>query len=393
MPALYLLDPPPTPAWEPFCTSRPRSELRAGAWLIRERWEAIADEPCRGIDAAAHLHPFLEDGVPAIGSLDAVEGPAFVGFTTFAPAGVTPDTDTAQPARLVNDEATVGWWVPDGVTWRPDEGEDWDPVAIDGVVLHGAYDLLTALDLLLVADVADFTSEGGDGLPDGALVIGDPTDVVVLGAAVEPGVTFDVRGGAIVVEQYVRIKSGTRLEGPLYIGPGTEVLGGEIRWSAIGPRCKIRGEMANSVLLGYANKAHDGFLGHSCLGRWVNLGAGTITSNLKNTYGSITLDVDGLPIPTERQFLGSLIGDHAKTAIGTLFGTGSVVGAGANVFGSTRPPRYVPAFAWGAGGDHTERVRRDGFLTTAERVLPRRQVEFTDEIRRMLETLYDHAAR
>ena len=134
----------------------------------------------------------------------------------------------------------------------------------------------------------------------------------------------------------------------------------------------MHGELSNCVLLGYANKSHDGFVGHSVIGQWANLGAGTITSNLKNTYGEVRLDLPGGRVPTGRTFLGSLIGDHAKTAIGTMLSTGSVIGAGANVVGAP-VPRWVPPFAWGAGG--AEFLDVDGFVRIAGRVMPRRQVE------------------
>ncbi len=120
-------------------------------------------------------------------------------------------------------------------------------------------------------------------------------------------------------------------------------------------------------------------MGHSVLGHWVNLGAMTTTSNLKNTYGEVALDVAGTRLASGRQFLGSLIGDHAKTAIGTLLPTGTVVGAGANVFGSANAPKYVPPMAWGSEG--AERMTEDGFLKVAERVMPRRDVAFTPERR------------
>jgi UDP-N-acetylglucosamine diphosphorylase/glucosamine-1-phosphate N-acetyltransferase len=317
-----------------------------------------------------------------------VEGPAIVGRGAFAPAGVSPDLPAGM-ARLVNDGDVVGWWVPEGSTWEPgqDEGEE---VTLDGFLLHGSYDLVTALEHMLVADAADFTHEPGDQLADGSMVIGDPTDVVILGAMVEPGVVFDVRGGAVIMEQHSYVKSGTRLEGPIYVGPGTEILGGVVHRCSIGPRCKVRGEIADSVLLGYANKAHDGFVGHSVLGRWVNVGAGTTTSDLKNTYGDIRLEVADQRIETGLQHFGSLIGDHAKFAIGTQLNTGTVVGAGANVFGASRPPKYVPPFAWGSGG---ERMSRDGFLSVATRVMPRRQVAFTDAVRDSLGRIWDHANR
>ena len=388
MTKLFLLDPEPSAAWYPFADCRPIAELRAGAWLIRERWEAITDGETEAIFAAHHLHGFAEDGVPPVTAARTVEGPAIVGRGAFAPAGVPPDLPSG-PARLVNDGDAVGWWVPEGATWEEgqDEGED---VTLDGFLLHGSYDLVTALEHMLVADTADFTHEPGDQLADGSMVIGDPTDVVALGALVEPGVVFDVRGGAVVIEQHSYVKSGTRLEGPVYVGPGTEIQGGVVHRCSIGPRCRVRGEIANSVLLGYANKAHDGFVGHSVLGRWVNVGAGTTTSNLKNTYGDIRLDVAGERIETGLQNLGTLFGDHAKLAIGTQLDTGTVLGAGANVFGVSRPPKYVPPFAWGSSG---ERTSRDGFLTVATRVMPRRQVAFTDAVRDSLGRIYDHSAR
>ncbi|NIN11564.1 MAG: hypothetical protein GTN62_08675 [Gemmatimonadales bacterium] len=383
---LYLHDPTPSPAWLPFADCRPIAELRAGAWLIRERWEAIAEGETRAVHAAEHLVEFAEDGVPAVTAPGRVDGPAIIGHSTFAPSGVRPDLP-AEPARLENEGNTVGWWVPQGEHWEPGV-ELATGVEIEGLLLHGSYDLITALEHLLVADTADFTHEPGDPLPQGVVVIGDPADVVILGAVVEPGVVFDLRSGAVVIEQHGYVKGGTRFEGPVYVGPGCEILGGQVSRCSIGPRCKVRGEIADSVLVGYANKAHDGYVGHSVLGRWVNVGAGTTTSNLKNTYGSVRLNVAGERIDTGRRNLGSLFGDHAKIAIGTFLDTGTVVGVGANVFGAVRPPKYVAPFAWGCEG---ETMSRDGFLTVASRVMPRRQVQVSDAVRASLGRIYDRA--
>jgi hypothetical protein len=118
------------------------------------------------------------------------------------------------------------------------------------------------------------------------------------------------------------------------------------------------------------------------IGPWVNLGAGTTTSNLKNTYGTVRLEIAGERIDTGRLNLGSLIGDHAKTAIGTMLATGTVVSAGANVFGTSTPPKYVPPFAWGCSG--SERMTEDGFLRVAERVMSRRNIPFSAERRESL---------
>ncbi len=384
---LYLLEPEPQPAWFPFADARPTCELRAGVWLIRERWEAIGEATSVAIFAPPHLQAFMEDGVPPVRARGAVHGPAIVGRSDFAPSGVQPDLGR-KAARLVHEGETVGWWVPEGQRWDGD-GDDWPEVELDGLRLHGAYDLVSALEHFLPPDAADFTQERGDGVPDGCVVIGDPVDVIILGGEVEPGTVFDVRQGPAVVEQHAYVMSGSRLEGPVYVGPGTQVLGGAIRASVVGPRCKVHGDVAETVFVGYANKAHEGFVGHSVIGRWVNLGAGTTTSDLKNTYGPVRLQLASGKSETGRQFLGSLIGDHAKTAIGTQLDTGTVVGVGANIFGVSRPPKHVPPFAWGGTG---ERMTREAFLKIAERVMPRRGVAVTDEARRMLEAIYDYAA-
>jgi UDP-N-acetylglucosamine diphosphorylase/glucosamine-1-phosphate N-acetyltransferase len=386
--ALYLLDPDPAPAWAPFAGVRPLSELRAGAHLIRERWETFVGAEATEVLALPHLAGFAEPGLPPVRARHAIAGPAVIGSSTFAPRGIAPALPAAA-ARLVSRGITVGWAVPAGTTW---EGPQ--PVAqaveVPGVVLHGVFDLLPALNQLLPEDLQAMLGDS-DPIPAGSIVIGDPAAVAVHTAGVEPGVVFDVSNGPVVVESGAEIRSGARLEGPLWIGANTRVLGGDIRGSAIGPRCNVRGEMSACVFLGYANKSHDGFVGTSVVGRWANFGAGSVTSNLKNTYGPVRLDVAGTAIETGQQFLGSLLGDHAKTAIGTLLGTGTVVGAGASVFDGVRAPKYVAPFAWGGGSD--ERMTRDGFLKTVERVLPRRDETLTPEMREVLGRVYDWATK
>lgn len=386
--ALYLLDPEPTPAWAPFAGVRPLSELRAGAVLVRERWEAFVGADATAVFAMPHLAGFTEPGVPDVRPFGPVKGPAVIGSSTFAPQGIAPALPEG-PARLVCGGVTVGWAVGAGATWSGPQPHA-QTVEVAGVLLRGVYDLIASLPRLLQDDLRALLGES-DPVPAGSLVMGDPTLLDIRDAAIEPGVVFDLTQGPVVIESGVEVRSGTRLEGPLWIGANTRVLGGPIKISAIGPHCVVRGEMTNMVFLGYGNKSHDGFVGHSVLGRWVNLGAGTITSNLKNTYGAVRLDVAGMGIETGMQNLGSLIGDHAKTAIGTLLATGSVIGAGASVFGAVRPPKYVPPFAW--GGETSERASRDGFLRIAERVMPRRDVAFDDATRATLSRVYDWGTR
>jgi UDP-N-acetylglucosamine diphosphorylase/glucosamine-1-phosphate N-acetyltransferase len=382
--ALYLLDPDPAPAWAPFVGARPLCELRAGAHLIRERWETFIGTETAAIFALPHLAGFAEAGVPRVAARGPVPGPAVIGSSTFAPRGLAPPLPN-RAFRLTSGGVTVGWGVGPGATW---DGPQPHAAAIEvpGVVLHGAYDLVPALERLLPDDLRGLLGDS-DPIPSGSIILGDPAAIALRDAAVEPGVVFDVRNGPVVLESGAEVRAGARLEGPLWIGANAHVLGGPVRASAIGPRTNARGELSNCVFLGYANKAHDGFVGHCVIGRWANLGAGTITSNLKNTYGRVHLEIAGTRLETGLQFLGSLIGDHAKTAIGTLLGTGTVIGTGASVFDGERPPKYVPPFAWGGVGDG--RMTKDGFLKIAGRVLPRRDVAVDDATRAMLERIYD----
>jgi len=385
---LYLLDPDPGPAWEPFAGVRPLSELRAGAHLIRERWEMFVGTEAAAIFALPHLAGFPEAGVPPVEPRRSVPGPAIIGSSTFAPRGLAaPFPDV--PTRLVHGGITVGWAVPAGGTWS-------GPVAnaraidVDGVLLRGVHDLVTALEQLLREDTIKLLGDS-EPVPQGSIVIGDPAWISLREDLIEPGVVFDTRNGPVVLESGVEVRSGTRLEGPLWVGSNTRLVGGPLRNSAIGPWSVVHGEMSTTTLLGYANKSHYGFVGHSVLGRWVNLGAGTTTSNLKSTYGPVRLRVRDADLETGHQFLGSLIGDHAKTAIGTMLDTGSVIGAGASVFDGLRAPKYVPPFAW--GGAASERMTKQKFLAIVERVLPRRDIQVTEPMRSYLSRAFDWLTR
>lgn len=206
----------------------------------------------------------------------------------------------------------------------------------------------------------------------------------------EPGVLLDTREGPIHLGDGVEVLSGARLAGPLLAGPGSRLLGGSLSRVSAGPVSYLRGEVEESVVLGFSNKAHDGFLGHSCVGRWVNLGALTTTSDLKNNYGPVRLGTAEGTVETGLLKLGSLIADHARTAIGTLLDTGTVVGAGANVFGSARPPKWIPPFAWGTG-PAAGRTRREAFLATARTVHERRGVPFDSRTEAWLGEVWDAA--
>lgn len=395
MTSLYLVEPVASTAWAPFTGVRPVSELRAGAWLIRERWEAAVGARTSAI-LSPHLAGFVDTESPPVIQPDGITGPAIIARSQVVPPRTalgfvrpSPDGDRLV-RRLTSRGSTIAWRLEPGEAWRgPDDlGESME---VEAMALEGTWQLIDGLERLLPADCLEFTAAPADPVPPGSLVLGDPTQVVCLDARVEPGVVFDTRSGPVVLTEGVEVRSGTRLEGPLFAGPRTRLLGGAIRHCSFGPECRVHGEMATSVMLGYANKSHDGFVGHSVVGQWVNLGAGTITSNLKNTYGSVRLEPANGRIETGRTFLGSLIGDHAKLGIGTLLGAGTLIGAGAQLAGNP-VPRWVPPFCW-TTADGPNRVEQDAFLRIAGRVLPRRGVELTPEREQWLRGLHARLAR
>jgi UDP-N-acetylglucosamine diphosphorylase / glucose-1-phosphate thymidylyltransferase / UDP-N-acetylgalactosamine diphosphorylase / glucosamine-1-phosphate N-acetyltransferase / galactosamine-1-phosphate N-acetyltransferase len=162
-------------------------------------------------------------------------------------------------------------------------------------------------------------------------------------AVIEPFEVFDATQGAIVIEANAVVRSVSRIAGPFVLGRNSQWLGGSAHTASVGDHCKVNGEMSTTIVCGHANKGRDGFVGHSYLGRWSNLGAGTKTSNLKSTYGPVSFAGE----PTGLPFLGSILGCQATTGIGTRLTTGSSIGAGANVISDDTLPNGLPSFAFG----------------------------------------------
>ena len=196
---------------------------------------------------------------------------------------------------------------------------------------------------------------------------------------------LDASHGPIIVDADVRISPFSSLEGPLYVGKRSTIKpGAALRHSVIGRICNIGGEVKSAIIHPFTNKSHTGFLGDSILGSWINLGAGTNTSNLKNNYGEIRVSWDGNHYETHRQFLGSIIGDHSKTAIGVRLNTGTVIGAFSNVFHADFPPRSIPSFSWGNGTHEFDKA-----METASRVLKRRNLVLSESEKALFRTLAD----
>lgn len=207
-------------------------------------------------------------------------------------------------------------------------------------------------------------------------------------ASVHPTAVIDRTKGPVIIGEDAEVGPLSVLIGPCAVGARTKVKPhATLHTVAIGPVCKVAGEIEDAVLQGYANKQHDGFLGHSYLCEWTNLGAGTITSDLMNTYGDIIVSTPWGRVNTERMFLGLLIGDHAKTAIGTYFMTGTLAGVCANVVGESYPARYIPSFTW--KDTSTPRYNIEKALAVARTVMARRGWSLGPAAEALLRTIHE----
>jgi UDP-N-acetylglucosamine diphosphorylase/glucosamine-1-phosphate N-acetyltransferase len=204
-------------------------------------------------------------------------------------------------------------------------------------------------------------------------------------------VVIDASAGPVYLDEEVEVHPFTRIEGPAYVGPKSILLGTKLREGcSIGPVCRVGGEVEESVIQGYSNKYHDGFLGHAYVGEWVNLGAQTSNSDLKNDYSSVEVVLNGRKINTGSTKVGSLIGDHTKTSIGTLFNTGSVVGAmGIIMATGSVLPKSIPSFAWFLNGATTKGFGRRALYQTAKIAMGRRKKQWTEADQTMWEHIYE----
>ena len=264
-----------------------------------------------------------------------------------------------------------------------------------GWMVDYPWDLVERNEEMLCLDYPDDGSEPAHpSPPTGVMVVGPCHRLIVEpGARVEPMVMIDTTRGPVVIARDALVQSFSRLEGPCYVGPGSHVLGARIKGSTIGPVCRVGGEVEASILQGFSNKGHDGFLGHSYLGEWVNLGAGTQVSNLRNDYGQVRVTIQGHKVDTHLTKVGAFLGDHSKTGLGTLINSGSVIG----VFGHLLPtgallPRAIPSFCRCWHGQIQPRSDWREMLTTAAKVMRRRDQELTIAHSDLFLTLYDQTA-
>ncbi|HTU22842.1 MAG TPA: putative sugar nucleotidyl transferase [Gemmataceae bacterium] len=378
----------------PLTLTRPAFDLRCGAVTLLERLEHCLPEPVSlalvrsELADLCHLqHPHLQVRESAIEEDHAEsELVLLVNARWLAPAErlVLPNRPAIgcvgdQAAYAVVPACELRGLSLTNLAWRLAEWRHKLPhQPAGGRMIDYPWDLVERNGMALEDDYRHWWNEG---IPEAhGVAISGPAErcLVAHSAEIEPMVHIDTRKGPVLIDRGAVVQSFSRIEGPCYIGAETRILSARIHGGSIGPQCRIGGEVEASIVHGYSNKAHEGFLGHSYVGEWVNLAAGTQTSDLRTDYGPSRMTIDGKTVDTGLIKVGSFLGDHTKTSLNTLFNTGSLIGVfGQLLGGGELLPRQVPSFCrYGRGKLHERNALREMF-TTAQVVMGRRGREWT----------------
>jgi UDP-N-acetylglucosamine diphosphorylase/glucosamine-1-phosphate N-acetyltransferase len=389
---------------EPLALTRPAFDLRCGAGTLLDRQRRLFCNPETGawlrpnlVDFALLSHadmPLNDDDWLKQGKV------TLVNSRWLAPNDVLNDRETPR-VGMVGEQ--VAYVVAPSFEWADlSDGVD-DFLArcrhhlpntpAGGVMLDFLWDFIDHNGETIADDVEWFRRERTVQplLPANITITGPAENfVLVEGANIEPYVTIDTRQGPVLIDRGAVVQSFTRIEGPCYIGPDSWIMGAKIRaGTTLGPCSRVGGEVECSIVQGHSNKYHEGFLGHSYIGEWVNLAAATQTSDLRNDYGAVRLTVNGQRLATGRTKVGSFIGDHTKTGLGALLNTGSVIGTFCNLLPSgSLLPQIVPSFCQVQYGQVMERWDLRQMFSTAATVMSRRQLEFSDVHREFFDDLY-----
>ena len=283
--------------------------------------------------------------------------------------------DKVVAARLSGAElTTVIEAVQNGMTIDLDETAI-EKQEIDGVLVEYIWDLIQANSDQIRSDFAFATQGRGSSVNDNGTVIHNQNVFIDKTAKIMPQVVVDGSNGPVFIDRDVVIQPHVYIQGPVYIGPSVLIKAGAQIYSgsSIAEGCKIGGEVNNSIILSWSNKAHGGYLGSSYVGSWVNIGAGTNNSNLKNNYSVVKVTVNGEVIDTGLQFMGLIMGDHSKCGINTTFNTGTNVGINCNLYGSAMHDKHISSFTWGSAVDGYTTYNLEKALAVNKTVMSRRQ--------------------
>ncbi|WP_243471465.1 GlmU family protein [Winogradskyella sp. MH6] len=368
----------------PFTYTRPVADIRVGILTIRQKWESFIEYTTTTV-----TEDYLSDKFPMVEMEENI----------MINASFLPNTEVVELIKNLSDNQAL-FKGEDVIAFFAKEGEEVSDFSnFEAIEFEG--------DILKIEHTWDIFSKNGEAIEEDFNLITNgrksepiPATVKTLNPEnifIEKGaklnfVTLNASSGPIYIGRDAEIMEGTVVRGPLALcNNATLKLATKIYGpTTVGPHSKVGGEVNNSVIFGYSNKGHDGFLGNSVLGEWCNIGADSNNSNLKNNYAEVRLwnyQTGGFA-KTGLQFCGLMMGDHSKCGINTMFNTGTVVGVSSNIFGSGFPRNFVPSFSWG-GSKGFVTYKTNKAFEVAEVVMGRRNEEFTDIDKAILEHVFE----
>lgn len=372
----------------PFTFTRPVADIRIGILTIREKWETYL-----GFTTTTLTEDYLSEKYPMVEMDENV----------MINASYLPNTELAEMVKNLEEnqaifkgEDVIAFFSKE--TQENIDFENYEAIEFidDLIKLEQTWDIFRKNGEALSEDFELLTKgRKSQSIPSSNRVIDASNVFIEEGATLEFAI-LNASTGPIYIGKDSEIMEGSIIRGPFALCEGSTLkLGSKIYGpTTVGPFCKVGGEVTNSVLFAYSNKAHEGYLGNSVLGEWCNIGADTNTSNLKNDYSQVRLwDYQTETFAkTGLQFCGLMMGDHSKCGINTMFNTGTVVGVSANIFGSGFPRNFIPSFSWGGHSGFTTYQTNKAF-EVAKVVMSRRQVEFSEQDAEILEHVFEETKK
>jgi UDP-N-acetylglucosamine diphosphorylase/glucosamine-1-phosphate N-acetyltransferase len=368
----------------PLTFTRPVCDLRIGILTIREKWEAYLKA-----STSTLTEDYLRIKFPMVSASENV----LINGSVCPTVQLISEIESLKNGdRLMKDGKLLAARIDGDVSTFQKEAEDGKAFGGEVLAVENPWDIFSKNGEAIETDF-EFLTAGRTSakLSESNAVIGNGKIFLEEGAKAEACI-FNTTNGSIYLGKNTEVMEGSVIRGQFALCEGSQVkMGAKIYGpTTVGPQSRVGGEVNNSVIMGYSNKGHDGFLGNSVLGEWCNLGADTNNSNLKNNYDEVRVWSYGAQrfAKTGLQFCGLIMGDHSKSGINTMFNTGTVVGVSSNVFGSGFPRTFIPSFQWGGAAGFTEYNKEKAFAT-AERVMQRRGKQFDENEKAILSSVFE----
>lgn len=363
----------------PLTYTRPVAEIRVGILTIREKWEAFLESTITFV-----TEDYLSDKYPMV----EFDKNIFINSSFLPNNKLVNLIINLKPNELINSgDDLIAFYSEKNQDEVDLESFKKIPYNDKVLQLNSLTDIFKINSSAIIEDFTLLTKNKNSSKISKTNNLINPENIFIDEGVKMEYSTLNASNGPIYISKNCEIMEGTLIRGPFALCEystlklGSKIYGG----TTIGPHCKIGGEVSNSIVQGYSNKGHDGFLGNSLIGEWCNLGADTNTSNLKNNYADVKIwnyDKNKF-LSTGEQFCGLIMGDHSKSGINTMFNTGTVVGVCSNVFGSGFPRNFIPSFSWGGNKGFSD-YRIEKVFEVNDKVMKRRNCIFSDQDKAIL---------